>query len=266
VLKRHAVLAYFILTFAISWGVIIAVFGIGPIPPDRLEAQGPFLYIALLAGPSVAGLVMTGLVSGRSGFSVLRHRLCTWRVNPGWYAFGLLAAPSTLVPVLIVAHVAGWVPNVFTTHELGVRLFSGFGAGLAVALFEETGWTGFAVPRLRERYGVLVTGLIVGLVWGLWHFPPFWDGDTFAQPTAFGLLFARLFTWLPAFRACLVWLHDRTGSLLVVVIMHASLVATQFVLIVPFEFERSGAVVYIIGWGVILWLAAAILTRIKRPE
>ena len=40
-----------------------------------------------------------------------------------------------------------------------------------VAFFEELGWTGFAVPELRKRYGILTTGLIVGLLWGVWHVP-----------------------------------------------------------------------------------------------
>ena len=36
-------------------------------------------------------------------------------------------------------------------------------------IFEELGWTGFAMPTLlrRMRYGVLTTGLIVGVLWGV---------------------------------------------------------------------------------------------------
>ena len=41
-------------------------------------------------------------------------------------------------------------------------------AGLMVGIFEELGWTGFAIPRLRLRYNVFTTGIIVGLVWGAW--------------------------------------------------------------------------------------------------
>jgi len=33
---------------------------------------------------------------------------------------------------------------------------------------EELGWTGFAVPTLlRQRYGALATGLLVGVPWGV---------------------------------------------------------------------------------------------------
>jgi uncharacterized protein len=46
----------------------------------------------------------------------------------------------------------------------------GIAVGLGAGFFEELGWTGFAIPRMRLRYGILSTGLIVGVLWGAWHF------------------------------------------------------------------------------------------------
>lgn len=259
--RRHGVLAYFVLTFAISWGAIVAVFGLGPITSEQLATQGAFLYVALLLGPSVAGVSLLGLVSGKEGLAELGRRLLAWRVGLRWYAIALLAAPLSIIPVLLVLSlIPGLIPDVFTIDGLGSRLLTGVGAGLVVALCEETGWTGFAVPRLRERSSVVASGAILGLIWGAWHFPPFWESDTFAQPVAFGLLLARLFSWLPAFRVLMVWVHDRTQSLLVVILMHASLVATQFVLVAPFDFEGTGAVVYILAWAALLWGVAGLVT------
>jgi membrane protease YdiL (CAAX protease family) len=261
-MRNHPVVAYFVLTFAISWGTILAIFGMGPISAEDIAEKGAFLYVALLLGPSVAGLVSIGLHAGRSGLSDFGRRLVAWRVAPRWYAVALGTAPLTLVVVLLVlSGVPDLIPDVFTTRGLGQRLGSGIAAGLVVALCEETGWTGFATPRLRRRYSVLTTGILIGLVWGAWHFPPFWLPDTFAEPVAFGLLLARLFSWLPAFRVLLVWIHERTRSLLIVILMHASLVAAQFVFIVPFEFTGAGAVVYILAWALLLWVFAAIASR-----
>jgi hypothetical protein len=66
-IRNHPVLAYYILTFAISWGCILLVIG-GPggIPgtPEQFARLLPFAILALLAGPSLAGLLLTGLVSG----------------------------------------------------------------------------------------------------------------------------------------------------------------------------------------------------------
>ena len=263
---RHvSVSAYFALTFALSWGAILAVFGLGPIAPEQLASRGAFLYVALLLGPSVAGLVAIGVDSGKAGFAEFGRRLTTWRVGARWYAVALLAAPVTLAAVLLgLSLIPGMIPDVFTTTELGTRVGTGLAAGFAVALCEETGWTGFAVPRLRERSSVLVTGLIVGGVWGLWHFPPFWEADTFLGPAGVGLLLARLLTWLPAFRVLLVWMHEQTRSLLLVILMHASLVASQFVFVAPFEFSATGAVVYILVWAALLWAVALAVTASER--
>ena len=83
---------------------------------------------------------------------------------------------------------------------------------------------------------------------------------------AFGLLLARLFSWLPAFRVLLVWVHERTRSLLVVILMHASLVASQLVFVAPFELTGAGAVVYILVWAALLWaIAGAVSARDRRP-
>ena len=42
-------------------------------------------------------------------------------------------------------------------------LFFGFG--------EETGWRGFAWPRLRRRHGLLAAAAILTAPWALWHLP-----------------------------------------------------------------------------------------------
>ena len=74
----------------------------------------------------------------------------------------------------------------------------------------------------------LTTGLIVGVLWGAWHFLViFWGSGTFLRSAPAGPLPARgpLLLCLPAFRVLMVWVYDRTGSLLVAMLMHASLVS-----------------------------------------
>jgi hypothetical protein len=36
---------------------------------------------------------------------------------------------------------------------------------------EKTGWRGFALPLLHERMTPLAASLVVGVLWGVWHFP-----------------------------------------------------------------------------------------------
>src|SRR5215207_3593346 len=173
-IKSHPLLTYFALTFAISWGGIVIVLGPGSFPgtPEQLDTLLPLVVLAILAGPSVAGVLTTVLVSGRAGFRELLSRLLRWRVDARWYAVALLTAPlivmATLLALSLISPV--FLPDIFTASDKASLLLSGIVAGLTGGFFEELGWTGFAVPRLRLRYGVLATGLIVGLVWGAWHF------------------------------------------------------------------------------------------------
>ena len=49
-----------------------------------------------------------------------------------------------------------------TNNKISLALV-GFIIGLSAGIFEEIGWTGFAIPELRQKYGVFTTGLILGV-------------------------------------------------------------------------------------------------------
>jgi uncharacterized protein len=103
---------------------------------------------------------------------------------------------------------------------------------LAAGFFEELGWTGFAIPRLRRQHSSLATGLIVGVIWSAWHvLAVAWGiGDRAGSiPIATFMLVDGLAV-LPAFRVLMVWIYDRTGSLFVGILMHTSLTATTLIL------------------------------------
>ena len=70
VVTRHPVRTYFALAFAVS----------------KFDALTPFVVSAMLAGPSVSGILLTGLVSGKAGLRELLSRLLRWRVGLLWYA------------------------------------------------------------------------------------------------------------------------------------------------------------------------------------
>ncbi|GAB4537753.1 MAG: hypothetical protein Kow0063_24930 [Anaerolineae bacterium] len=228
--KGHLLPTYFALTFAISWGVILIVVGPGgvPITTDQVVALG----MAMLLGPSVAGILLTGLASGRAGLREFQSRLLRWRVGARWYAVALLTAPLSTAAVLLALSLLApeFLPAIFTSDDKAALLLMGIAGGLMVGFFEELGWTGFAIPRLRQRYGVLTTGLMVGLLWGAWHFIMFWESDSFSGALPLALLLARLFSWLPAYRVLMVWVYDRTESLLVAMLMHVSLVASLMII------------------------------------
>ena len=269
--KKHPVLTYFGLTFAISWGGVLLVIG-GPAGMTGVKAQdNPLFLLALLAmvaGPSVTGILMTGLVDGRGGLRELGSRLLKWRVSGRWYAVALLAAPlaagtTTLTLSLLSSE---FLPGVVVSHDKIGILMLGLLVGLTAGFFEELGWTGFAIPGLLPRYGVLATGLTVGLLWSAWHvLVVIWGiGDRAGTiPLALFLVVDGL-GGLPAFRVLMVWVYDRTESLLLGMLMHASITATTLI-VTP---HTAGADLLIYGGTLTasLWLVIGSLAMAAHRQ
>jgi membrane protease YdiL (CAAX protease family) len=260
--RRRPLLTFFALTLALTWGGMAIVVGPNgfPISTEQLETAGPLVYLAMLVGPSVAGILLTALIDGRSGLRRLLSRLLRWRVGARWYLAALLTAPLLITTILLGLWLVSpeFQPALFASGGPAAPLLPAIAAGLAVGLFEELGWTGFAVPRLGRRYGLLPTGFIVGILWGAWHFPPFWESDTFSAALPLALLLARLFAWLPPYRILMVWVYGRTESLLVAVLMHASLMASLTIL-APAELSGTALLTWIVAWAVGLWVVVAVV-------
>jgi membrane protease YdiL (CAAX protease family) len=274
-IKRYPVLTYYVLTFAISWGcVLLAIGGPGGIPAnsEQFERLLPVMIMALLAGPTIAGLLLTGLVYGKAGIRELLSRLLRWRVSVRWYGVALLAAPLLFIaiPLVLSLFFPEFLPGIFITDDKASLLLMGIAAGLSAGIFEELGWTGFAVPKLRLRYSVLTTGLIVGFLWGAWHFlVNFWSSGRDSSSGALSLallLTSLLFSIgiLPAFRVLMVWVYDRTGSLLVAMLMHLSLTASN-VILAPLA---TGVlpVIWVLVLAAALWIVVAAVAVANRGQ
>jgi len=161
IIKKYPVLTYFVLTIIFTWGCMaIAAYPVGfPITHEQFETSGALVYVAMLVGPSGAAILLTGFLDGRAGFRELFSRLFRWRVDIRWYIVALLTAPLMITTILLGLSLFSpeFKPAIFTTTDKSALVLSSILAGLAVGLFEELGWSGFAVPRLKQRYGSLNT-------------------------------------------------------------------------------------------------------------
>jgi len=264
-LTRHPVVAYFVLTFAISWGGVLLVIG-GPAGMAGVKAQDnplfPFAVLAMVAGPSVTGIVLTGLIDGKTGLRALRSRLFTWRVGASWYAVALLAAPllATSVALILSPVSTAFLPGISLSQDKAALVLLGLVVGVTAGFFEELGWTGFAIPRLKQRHGVLATGLIAGVLWSAWHLLVVaWGiGDRAGTiPVALFMIVDGL-AGLPAFRILMVWVYDRTESLCVAILMHASLTACTLVL-TP-QTTGPSLLAYGVAFAAAVWLVLGVIS------
>jgi membrane protease YdiL (CAAX protease family) len=235
---RHPARAYYALAFAISWGGVLIVVGPSGFPgtSEELERLMPYAILVFAAGPALAGPLSTSFAYGKAGLREFLSRLLKWRVGGWWYGVAFLAAPLLMTAVLLALSLFSreFVPGIFTSDDKTTLLLVGLATALAAGFLEELGWTGFAIPALRQHHGVLSTGLIAGVLWGAWHLLVyFWTSGTVIGALALAGYLLDAFLFLTLFRVLMVWVYDRTESLLVAMLMHASLTASARILMPP---------------------------------
>ncbi len=253
---KNGLLLFFLLVFVISWGAIFLLAGPSGFPIT--EDQAMIMGMTILLGPTIASIILAAL-SGSSGFKRLFSYLFRWRISGHWYAYALLIAPLSTAVILVLFSLfsSEFQPNILISSNKTSLIISAIFAGLIVGIFEELGWTGFAVPKLLKTHSILGTGLIIGVIWGVWHFPLFWEVKSFTASLPFVLLVARLFSWLPPYRTLMVWLYKNTESLFVTILMHASLVATLMIL--DPVVKGANLVIFILARAALLWAIAALI-------
>ena len=227
-IKRHPLPAYFILAFAGTWfffaPILFSQKGLGLINlPD--EAAFVFFFLATYTGPFLSAFVLTGVIDGKAGARQLLHRIVQWRVGIRWYLLVLIGYP---VIFLLGASVAlgmeplnslilKW-PMIFTVYLSAVPI------GLLLpSLGEETGWRGFALPRLQQQYGPLLGSLILGTLHGLWHLPAYFIPGAIL-PGAFDLTVFTANT-LAIVMSTIVWtwlFNNANGSILFAMFIHST--------------------------------------------
>ena len=268
--QRHPFLNYYALVFAISWGGILTLVAPGGIPgePEDVARLFPFTLAALFAGPSVAGVVMTALVSGTAGLRELLGRLGRWRVGAAWWAAALLTGPVLVAAVLfgLSLNSPDFVPALLTTDDkLGLRARLGTcgrrtpgGAWLDRVRRADVE---AALQRAHDRAHCR-------LLWGTWHvLIAVWVSRGLAGEASLtgfiaGFL-AFYFVALPAYRVLMVWFYDHTASLLLAMLMHAVLSASTIVLQ---PLSAHGQFTWNFLLGAALWAVVAVVARVKRGE
>jgi len=133
-----------------------------------------------------------------------------------------------------------------------------FAVGLVAGTFEETGWTGFATPRLLARARVFMAGVSLGLVWAPWHVLVDFRQNFTTMGVAWLLEFAVFYLGaLTAYRVLMTRLYANTRSLLLAILMHASCTGWLLVLYPATSFEQG--LIWQTAFAAALWLVVAVV-------
>src|SRR5215207_9934264 len=202
--KRHPIITFFVLTYAIGWGCI---------PFWTFQAGAPF----------IAALIVIPLTQGVAGLKELGLRMIRWRVRWYWYvvAIGLPLAAVVLTAGLNVALGAS-APSLASYGSISTILLV-FAVRLVNpgdgALGEEPGWRGFALPGLQSTRSPLVSTLILGVLVTVWYVPLLFLEEGLLRPSIIvGFLLGTM-----AVTFWYTWLFNHTGgSVLMTLIAHAA--------------------------------------------
>jgi hypothetical protein len=195
--QRHALIFFIVLTYILSWWTV------------------PFLHGGLFPyGPSLAALLVLALTEGRAGLAAWWCRLTHWRVPWMWYVI----APG----IIIAIHLLGSVINILLGATAQPIAWSSVLSGIIAILlvggvWEEPGWSGYALPQLQAHYanrpsGMLIATAILGVMRSSWHLPLVLYGTI----PWYDLVFFEV-----AMQFIISWLYNGSkGSVPVVMLLH----------------------------------------------
>jgi uncharacterized protein len=189
---------------------------------DSIPIDLPVSALAAFV-PMLAAVILTWWDGGRAGaLGLLASAVDVWKIRDRRWLL-----PAFLLMPALLALEYGWMllagrslPDPIVRWTVLPQYFAMFFIG---AIGEELGWQGYAVAALRGRCTALQTGLVVGLVWAVWHVVPFLETDHTADWVVWQcaqVVVARLL---------MVWLSNNAGgSIFIAVVFHTMINVGEF--------------------------------------
>lgn len=229
-MRRHPLLSFYILTYAVTWGLWIPAELLHlPRISELLLMPRNYILPGVVFGVTGSAFLMTALTQGKAGVLRLLRRYLLWRVSWQWYAFAILGIP--LIEVLLGFVLSGGQDILHALSPPALLFYPGAYASRFYfgPLWEEAGWRGFALPRLQQRRGPLKGTLLLGLLWSVWHLPLYLPGDIQLYGVVGGVLQFALYMLFPiALAFIFTWVFNNTkGSLLLAILLHGSINGTE---------------------------------------
>lgn len=245
---------YFVATFLWTW----LFWGVAIVTGGSVEtASGGIPMLLGVLGPMVTGITFTYLTRDREGRRDYWKRIIDFKRIPGKrYLIIFLFVPILNVLAALVDIVTGgagatWgeaARNVFTNPSSIILsiLFSSL-----IPFIEELGWRGYVLDRMQEKYTALVSSVILGVIWSVWHLPLFFVQGTYQAGLGVGTQAFWLFMLgvLPL-NLPFTWIYNNTNRSTLAVFLFHSMVNFTGELIALSERAET--------YSIVLWSVAAI--------
>jgi membrane protease YdiL (CAAX protease family) len=256
--EKHQIIVFLILVFLIA--AIFALSGV---------------YLLAAASSSIAAIITMGMIKGKHGIKELLGTFKNWRSHPILYLISLVLPIAIILAATAISSLFG---NPFPFPELNKWLyFPLMFAFLTIqaGLGEEIGWRGYLTPKLSEKYNILVSSLIVGCIWALWHLPMYFIPGVIqyeiSQKIGFFPIFIMYSLFIIASSVVLSWIFFISNkNLWLPVLLHGSVNAFAWLFAYD-DLELYGGPL-MLTFFVIIWVIIAILIslpfieKIKKKE
>jgi membrane protease YdiL (CAAX protease family) len=259
--RQHAVLSFVALAYALSWTAWLPLL----VRDARVVPGGSVTHFPGLLGPAIAAFLVVALVDGAVGVRrLLRRMTLVSKPSLAFFAYSLSPLAFLLLALLVLVIVGNPLPSPrdFAIYSglpilsvpvvlLLVLLFTGYG--------EETGWRGFALGPLQQRYGPVKGTLALALIWAGWHIPAFWFVEGYRALGVAGLI-GGFGLGIVAGTLVLARVLNRTdGSVLAAVLWHATYNLTSATA------ASRGIIGAVTTTCVMLWAGLLLILEWRRP-
>jgi len=206
------------------------------------------LSILTVFTPSIVALIFTAITKGKKGVYELFIKQIVKKVDFKWLLLSFFGIP-------LIASLAMLTSLNFDISRFNLRttqLLPQIVVIILIALGEEYGWRGFLLPKLLIKFNLFYSSIILGLIWGCWHFPAYMIGT--GVPLQMNFLVFLL--WVILATLFINWIYYYTKSVLTSILAHISAnAAFNYLLILP-EFTKSMTTF----WILILYLSVVVVT------
>ena len=176
---------------------------------DKTMGPAWAIVLFLIGGfvPSLTAIALTGIKEGKPGLKQLWRRVIQFQIGWHWYLAVLLIVFLGSACQILINNLLG---GSFDFSLFLKQLPSFLPLIIIGPLSEELGWRGYAQMRLQTRWNPVIAGLVVGMVWALWHLPLFLMVGT--SQHELNMPFMGFFFGLTAHSVIYAWLQYHTDN------------------------------------------------------
>lgn len=205
-------------SFLVFWGPL-ALFKIPAIGFSE-ETTGPVWAVVLfITGgfvPSLAGIMLTGIYDKKEGMRNMLLSTVRFRGNTKYIIMMILTVIAYAVLYIAVCLLTA---KTFDFSQFYKQLPTLLPLLILGPLSEEFGWRGFLLKRLLKVFNPNIAGLLVGIIWSVWHIPLFYIIGTTQYES--GLPLGVFIISVTVISLPYTYFHLKTkGSMLLAVLLH----------------------------------------------